>query len=101
MTCNPFIHHNRNKYQNHIGFGCTIGTHFYGAVAYADDVLIMSPSVQGLQEMVNICQQHAEDNSLVFSTDLDPRKSKTMCLAFNCDTRDNLASIQLCLRKYE
>ena len=78
------------------GFGCTIGTHFYGAVAYADDVLIMSPSVQGLQEMVSICQQHAEDNSLVFSTDPDPKKSKTMCIAFNCNTRDNLASIQLC-----
>ena len=78
------------------GFGCAIGTHFFGAVAYADDVLIMSTSVQGLQEMVNICQKHAEDNSLVFSTDPDPKKSKTMCIAFNCNTRDKLAPISLC-----
>ena len=78
------------------GFGCSIGTHFFGAVAYADDVLIMSTSVQGLQEMVSICQKHAEDNNLVFSTDPDPKKSKTMCIAFNCSNRDNLAPIQLC-----
>ena len=78
------------------GFGCTIGTHFYGAVAYADDVLIMAPSVQGLQETVNICQKPAVENSLVFSTDPDPKKSKTMCIAFNCNNKDNLAPIQLC-----
>ena len=77
------------------GYGCTIGTHFFGAVAYADDVLIMATSVQGLQEMVSICQQHAQDNNLVFSTDPDPRKSKTMCMAFNCSTRDQLAPVKL------
>ena len=34
------------------GFGCSIGTHFYGVLACTDDVLIMATSVQGLQEMV-------------------------------------------------
>ena len=77
------------------GYGCTIGKHFFGAVAYADDVLIMATSVQGLQEMVSICQQHAQDNNLVFSTDPDPKKSKTMCMAFNCSSRNQLAPIKL------
>ena len=77
------------------GYGCTIGTHFFGAVAYADDVLIMATSVQGLQQMVDLCQQHAAENNLVFSTDVDPRKSKTMCIAFNCSNREQLAPVQL------
>lgn len=77
------------------GYGCTIGTHFFGAVAYADDVLIMATSVQGLQEMVSICQQHATDNNLIFSTDQDPKKSKTMCIAFNSNSTDQLAPIKL------
>ena len=67
----------------------------FGAMAYADDMIILATSVQGLQEMVNLCQKHAEDNSLVFSTDIDPSKSKTMCLAFNCSDKDMLAPIQL------
>ena len=77
------------------GYGCTIGTHLFGAVAYADDVLIMATSVQGLQQMVDLCQQHAAENNLVFSTDVDPRKSKTMCIAFNCSNREQLAPVQL------
>ena len=77
------------------GYGCTIGQHFFGALAYADDVLIMATSVQGLQEMVSLCQKHAEENNLVFSTDSDPKKSKTMCIAFNCTNRDQLASVKL------
>ena len=64
------------------GYGCTIGTHFFGAVAYADDVLILATSVQGLQQLVNLCQKHAKENELIFSTDPDPKKSKTMCIAF-------------------
>ena len=77
------------------GYGCTIGTHFFGVVAYADDVLILATSVQGLQKMVNLCQKHAEDNDLVFSTDPDPKKSKTMCIAFNCSNKESLAPVKL------
>ena len=77
------------------GYGCTIGRHFFGTVAYADDVLIMATSVQGLQEMVNICQEHAKENSLMCSTDIDPKKSKTMCIAFNCSSRKELAHVKL------
>ena len=77
------------------GYGCTIGQHFFGAVAYADDVLILATSVQGLQEMVSLCQKHAQDNNLVFSTDPDMKKSKTMCIAFNCDSKDQLGSVKL------
>ena len=43
--------------------------------------------------MVGLCEKHAEENNLVFSTDPDPKKSKTMCIAFNCISRDQLSSI--------
>ena len=77
------------------GYGCSIGSHFFGALAYADDIMIMATSVQGLQEMVKLCEEHATENDLVFSTDADPRKSKTMCMAFNCQNKEQLASIRL------
>ena len=62
------------------GYGCSIGKRFFGVVAYADDVLILATSVQGLQKMVDLCHDHAKNNNLIFSTDKDPKKSKTMCV---------------------
>ena len=57
------------------GNGCRIGLHFYGALAYCDDVILLATSVDGLQKMVNICETHAEEYDLVFSTDkVNPEK---------------------------
>ena len=77
------------------GHGCRIGLHYYGANAYADDVILLSTSVNGLQEMVNICMNHAKENNLLFSTDPDPNKSKTICIAFNCKNKNKLSNIIL------
>ena len=77
------------------GFGCSIGKHFFGVLAYADDVLILATSVQGLQRMVDLCQSHAEQNNLLFSTDPDPKKSKTMCVAFCNSDKVKLAPVML------
>ena len=32
---------------------------------------------------------------MIFSTDIDPKKSKTMCLAFNCEDKVALAPVKL------
>ena len=48
-----------------------------------------------LQKMVDICASHAADNDLLFSTDPDPLKSKTVCIAFHCKNKDDLANIKL------
>ena len=77
------------------GFGCRIGGHWLGALALADDVILLSPSIQGLQHLLNICEEHAKETELVFSTDPNPDKSKTMCIAFKCKTPGSLASIEL------
>ena len=78
------------------GYGCRVAGHWLGGLALADDVMLLSPSVQGLQELVSICEQHAKDTDLVFSTDKEnPEKSKTMCIAFMCKDKDKLTTIRL------
>ena len=42
----------------------------------------MAPSLDSLQEMIKICETYANEHNLRFSTDPDPRKCKTKCLAF-------------------
>ena len=37
------------------GYGCFIGNKFFGCVMYADDLLLLSASVSGLQSMLDIC----------------------------------------------
>ena len=78
------------------GHGCWLGDHFYGALAWADDVILMATSIQSLQCMVDICERHATENDLIFSTDPDPKISKTVCIAFNSnEDSDSLAIITL------
>jgi hypothetical protein len=87
----PLLSRLRSSY-----YGCKIAGHWLGALALADDVILLSPSVQGLQELVTVCEEHARATDLVFSTDKkNPEKSKTMCIAFHCKNKENLGSIKL------
>ena len=58
------------------GLGCHIGGIFCGAVGYADDILLLSPSRESLQLMLKICEDYSIKHSMLFSTDVDPAKSK-------------------------
>ena len=77
--------------------GCYIGTHFYGCLGYADDLLFLSASRSGLQSMVNKCSEFMKKKGLKFSTNVNPEKSKTKCLIFSKKRKDrlNVASIKL------
>ena len=79
------------------GLGCRIDTFFYGVLGYADDLLLMSASRSGLQAMVAICEQFAKNMKLKFSTDVDPKKSKTKCVIFTKvkNARKNVYPIML------
>ena len=44
-----------------IGIGCWMGTHYCGAVSYADDLTLMSPTNAGLQEMIKVCEVYAQE----------------------------------------
>ena len=65
------------------GLGCHISNIFYACFGYADDLLLLSASRGGLQQLVRICEKFAEKKSLKFSTNVDPVKSKTKCIIFS------------------
>ena len=64
------------------GYGCHIGNYFYGASAYADDIILLSPTRSGLQVMFDICFNYFNDHDITISTNIDPIKSKTKCIYF-------------------
>jgi len=63
--------------------GCQINGIYLGIWVYADDIILLSPSRSGLQQMVNICEKFSVDYKLKFSTNIDIRKSKTKCIIFS------------------
>ena len=67
--------------------GCRIQNCFFGCFGYADDLLLLSASRSGLQSMVKIAEDFAKSRSLKFSTNADPKKSKTKCLVFSKHVR--------------
>ena len=62
--------------------GCWIDGNFVGIIVYADDIVLLSPSFDGLQQMIDTCSIYAKKHNLSFSTDDNPKKSKTKCMAF-------------------
>ena len=63
--------------------GCWINDTFVGVIIYADDIALLSPSLDGLQNMIDSCNNYAKKHNLNFSTDVNPQKSKTKCVAFH------------------
>ena len=64
------------------GSGCQLGGVFMGIFIYADDIILLAPSRNGLQNMVKICEQFANLFSMKFSTNNVVEKSKTKCIIF-------------------
>ena len=65
------------------GLGCYIDSFFYGVIGYADDFALLSPSRDGLQRMINICDKYFSELGIKISVNVNPVKSKTKCLSFN------------------
>ena len=63
-----------------LGVGCHMAGKWMGATAYADDLLLMSPTRSGMQAMLAVCQKYAEAHNITFSVDANPVKSKTKML---------------------
>ena len=62
------------------GFGCHIGGVFVGVVGYADDLLLLAPTRDAAQKMLEICEAFRSQNNIQFSTNKDPSKSKSKAL---------------------
>ena len=65
------------KILRYSGYGCCLNGSYHGVFGYSDDNLLMAPSIYALQKMLRICEKFAQEHNLIFSTDLDPAKSKT------------------------
>ena len=48
------------------GVGCHMGHHYVGAFGYADDIILLCPSLQGMREMVKICEDYATRYNILF-----------------------------------
>ena len=49
------------------GAGCYMGPYFCGALSYADDICLMSPSIDGLKHMIKVCEQFSVEYNVSFN----------------------------------
>ena len=61
---------------NNMNIGCVIGNLIINHLFYADDLVLISPSRNGLQRLVNICYK------LGIDLDIKYNEKKTMCVIF-------------------
>ena len=67
-------------------------------MGYSDDLLLLSPSLDALQDMLDTFEAYANDHNLKFSTNVIPSKSKTKCMAVKKHKRE-LKDLDLCGNK--
>ena len=66
----------------HSGYGCHLGDTFTGVLSYADDITLICPSLRGMNCMLKICSDFAENFSLTFNS------NKSMCIKFGESVND-------------
>ena len=50
------------------GFGCHIGNKFVGAAGYADDIVLLAPTVTSMSKLLNICVSFSEEYDVLFNS---------------------------------
>ena len=58
------------------GFGCHVNNYYYGSSAYADDIVLLSPTRNGLQNMFSICVKYFKEHKITISTNIDVKKAR-------------------------
>jgi len=69
------------------GFWCYVGSHFAGALAYADDIELIAPTATAMQKLLGICGNYVTEYCITF----DAAKSK--CLVVLLKNRRCLLSV--------
>ena len=49
------------------GSGCHIGNHYVGSLGYADDTVLMAPSLKGLQTIVDVSVNYARKYDVIYN----------------------------------
>eukprot|EP00920_Eleutheroschizon_duboscqi_P024080 GHVT01059809.1.p1 GENE.GHVT01059809.1~~GHVT01059809.1.p1 ORF type:complete len:557 (-),score=-38.71 GHVT01059809.1:104-1774(-) len=66
------------------GVGCYVGNKFLGALAYADDVVLLAPTTTAANVMLEVAQKFASDYNVTFNA------TKTKHVLFNDDNTNNV-----------
>ena len=61
------------------GIGCHIGVHYIGVLGFADDIILLCPTLSGMRTMLNICEKFADEYNLIFNGN----KSKLLIFSKN------------------
>ena len=85
---NAFVNDNINKLKR-LGVGCRIGRHFVGLIMYADDILILSPTLRGLQKMLDTCTDLFNKKCLDFNV------NKSSCFNIGSAAKYSLKPLKL------
>jgi hypothetical protein len=69
--------------------GCYMSRVCFNIIVYADDILLLSPTVSGLQSLVNICQHDLD------SMGMEINHSKSMCMRIGLRFRNVCTEIRI------
>ena len=47
--------------------GCHIGSHYIGSVAYADDIVLLCPSISSTKVMLDVCKDFSDEFKISFN----------------------------------
>ncbi|KAJ8710817.1 hypothetical protein PYW08_009332 [Mythimna loreyi] len=50
-----------------IGVGCSIDGHCINSISYADDMVLLSPSVAALRKLIRVCEEYARVHGLLYN----------------------------------
>ena len=65
--------------------GCHVGKYYVGALGYADDLTLISPSLGALNDMLGVCKTFADE----FNVKFNPKK--TTCIKFGSKISENVS----------
>ena len=71
------------------GVGCTVGGIYLGCILYADDIILLSSSVSGLQHMLNTCFEVSVKLSMNFNC------LKSQCIVFGTAVKYKIQPMML------
>ena len=63
--------------------GCHINNVYMGALAYANDVTIIWPSIREMNKMLEICNTFTDSNHIYFNT------RKTICIKYGVGGKEH------------
>ena len=71
------------------GIGCHIGNNYYGNISYADDLKLLCPSINGLQNMLDICDIFSKEYFVTYNA------HKTIAICYGKTSENPKRSLHL------